>query len=185
MANRAPMKEHPQVVRLLEIMEKNQLSNLGDMVDMLDQVSAVEKQLSQAVAELADLRKALHTVQERQRPAVQKMVIAVQAQMLDLRDTLMKLKQAVAEGCRNAIRSFEQRGISALAHMSRFFKIRPLLESARQQASNCLDSLEKLEACAKTNAKPSLKETLEKNAQKSKEMFSGAQTHPKQKEASI
>jgi len=180
-----PIMENPHVKEILAIMEENQLSNLGDMVDILDQVSAVEQQLKQAVNELATIRKELQDVQEKHRPVVQKALIAAQAQALALRDKLNALKQTVAEGCEKAISAFRQKGISALENLSRFFKIRSLLESVRGQTEKCLASLEKLEACAKTvNAaqKPSLRETLNQNDEKSKKMFGTAQPDIKPQE---
>jgi len=180
-----PIKKNPRVKDLLAIMETHQLSNMGDMLDILDQVSAVEAQLKQAVGELSALRKEL---QESKRPLTQKALIAAQAQVLDLRNRVHKLKQAVTDGCKRAISAFGQKGLSALENVSRFFKVRPLLEGIRGQTEKCLASLEKLEACAKMEnkvQKPSLRETLKQNAEKSKAMFDKAQPGTKPQEPSL
>jgi len=177
-----PIMENPHVKEILAIMEENQLSNLGDMVDILDQVSAVEQQLKQAVNELATIRKELQDVQEKHRPVVQKALISAQAQTLALRDKLNTLKQTVVADCEKALSAVRQKGISALGNISQFFKIRPLLEGVRGQAEKCLASLEKLEACTEAAKRPSLRGTLEQNAERSKQMFGTAQPTVKPQE---
>ncbi len=62
---------------------------------------------------------------------MQKAAIAMQGQILDLRDKLSELKQTVIEGCKNAVDAFLEKGISALDNIVRFFKVRPILESMR------------------------------------------------------
>ena len=174
MASSIPIMENPQVKELLAIMEKNQLSNLGTMTAMLNQVSTLEGQLKQAVSELTAIREELQDVREKQRPMVQKAFNAAQAQTLALGDKLNALKQTIVASCEKALSAVRQKGISALGNISQFFKIRPLLEGVRGQAEKCLASLEKLEACAEAAKRPSLRETLEQNAERSKQMFGTA-----------
>lgn len=94
----------------------------------------MEKQLDAAVNELAAMRRELQTAQEQNHPvktAMQKTVIAMQGQVLDLRDKLAKLKQNIIDGCRNAVTAFKEKGITALDNVARFFKVKPLLENMR------------------------------------------------------
>lgn len=96
----------------------------------------MEKQLDAAVTELAAMRQELKMAQEQNHPiknTLQKTVIAMQGQVLDLRDRLAELKQHVIDGCKKAITDFREKGIAALDNMARFFKIRPALEAMRDQ----------------------------------------------------
>ena len=129
-----PIMENEHVKELLGIMEANNLSTMKDMLDILNQVGAMEKQLDAAVTELAAMRQELKTAQEQNHPvktAMQKAVIAMQGQVLDLRDKLAELKQNVIDGCKNAVAAFKEKGISALDNITRFFKIKPILENMR------------------------------------------------------
>lgn len=80
------------------------------------------------------MRQELKTAQEQNHPvknALQKAVIAMQGQVLDLRDKLAELKLQVIDGCKNAVAAFKEQGVTALDNVARFFKIRPLLETMR------------------------------------------------------
>lgn len=99
----------------------------------------MEKQLDAAVKELAAMRQELKTAQEQNHPVrntLQKAVITMQGQVLDLRDKLAELKQNVIDGCKSAVAAFKEQGITALDNVARFFKIKPVLETMR-------DSLDK------------------------------------------
>ena len=133
-AKSPPIMDNEHVKELLSIMEANNLSTMKDMLDILNQVGAMERQLDAAVAELAAMRRELAEAQAQNHPvktAMQKAVIAMQGQVLDLRDKLAELKQNVIDGCRNAVAAFKEKGISALDNIARFFKIKPVLENMR------------------------------------------------------
>lgn len=94
----------------------------------------MEKQLDNAVNELATMRRELAEAQAQNHPiktALQKAVITMQGQVLDLRDKLAELKQNVIDGCKNAVTAFKEKGIAALDNIARFFKIKPGLEALR------------------------------------------------------
>lgn len=137
--NAAPIMENEHVKELLAILRDNNSPSTQDFLAVLHQVSAMEKQLDAAVRELSAMRRELKEAQEQNHPvktALQKAVIAMQGQVLDLRDKLAALKQNVIDGCKNAVAAFKENGIAALDNVARFFKVSPLLENMR-------DSLEK------------------------------------------
>ncbi|MDA8228027.1 MAG: hypothetical protein M0T74_10100, partial [Desulfitobacterium hafniense] len=91
----------------------------------------MEKQLDAAVKELAAMRQELKTAQEQNHPvktALQKAVIVMQGQVLDLRDKLSELKKIVIAGCKNTVTEFKEKGVATLDNIARFFKVRPILE---------------------------------------------------------
>ncbi|TQI66192.1 DUF6674 family protein [Clostridium sp. KNHs216] len=127
-----PIIENDHVKELLAILRENTSPSTKDFLSVLNQVSAMEKQLDAAVKELSAMRQELKTAQEQNHPVkttLQKAVIVMQGQVLDLRDKLAELKQSVIDGCRNAVVAFKETGISALDNVARFFKVRPILET--------------------------------------------------------
>ncbi|KRU37467.1 DUF6674 family protein [Clostridium sporogenes] len=129
-----PILENEHVKELLAILRENNSPSTKDFLAVLHHVGAMEKQLDAAVKELAAMRQELRTAQEQNHPvktALQKAVIVMQGQVLDLRDKLVELKQSVIDGCKNAVTAFKETGISALDNVARFFKVRPTLEAMR------------------------------------------------------
>lgn len=106
---------------------------------MLEQVGTMEQQLEAAVRELAAMRRDLAEMERRRHPAanaMRKAVIIVQAQVLELREKLSALKQAIADGCKNAVTAFREKGAAALDTVTRFFRVRPMLEAVQVQADH-------------------------------------------------
>ena len=91
-----PILENEHVKELLAILRENNSPSTKDFLSVLNQVGAMEKQLDAAVKELAAMRQELKTAQEQNHPvkaALQKAVIVMQGQVLDLRERLVNLKQ--------------------------------------------------------------------------------------------
>lgn len=129
-----PILENEHVKELLAILRENNVPSTQDFLAVLNQVGAMEKQLDAAVKELAAMRQELKTAQEQNhsvKTALQKAVIVMQGQVLDLRDKLSELKKTVIEGCKNAVTEFKEKGVAALDNIARFFKVRPILEAMR------------------------------------------------------
>lgn len=134
-ATTEPIMDNEHVKELLAILKENNAPSAKDFLSVLSQVGAMEKQLEAAVTELAAMRQELKIAQEQNHPimtALQKAVIAMQGQVLHLMEQLSELKQNVIEGCKNAVADFKEKGISALDNAARFFKIRPVLETMRE-----------------------------------------------------
>jgi len=134
-----PIMDNEHVKELLSIMEANNVPSMKDLLAVLHQVGAMERQLGEAVNELAAMRRELAEAQAQNHPiktALQKAVIVMQGQVLDLRDKLAELKANIIDGCKNAVTAFKEKGIAALDNIARFFKIKPGLEALR-------DSLDK------------------------------------------
>ena len=129
-----PLLDNEHVKELLAILRDNNSPSTKDFLAVLNQVGAMEKQLDTAVKELTAMRQELKTAQEQNHPVkatLQKAVIVMQGQVLDLRERLANLKQNVIDGCKNAVAAFKENSISALDNVVRFFKIRPNLENMR------------------------------------------------------
>jgi len=130
----APIMSNENVIELLKIMRDNNAPTMRDFMSVLNQVGAMEKQLAAATGELAAMRRELAEAQKQNHPiknTLQKAVIAMQGQVLELRDKLAALKDNIINGCKNAIDAFKDKGVAALDGIARFFKIKPILESMR------------------------------------------------------
>ena len=129
-----PIMENDYVKEFLKVLRENNAPTTQDFLSVLGQVNTMEKQLDTAVKELAAMRQELKEAQEQNHPVktvMQKAVISMQGQVLDLRDKLNELKQNVIDGCINAVAAFRENGIAALDNTARFFKVKPLLENMR------------------------------------------------------
>lgn len=130
----APILENEYVKELLAILRENNAPSTQDFLAVLNQVGAMERQLDAAVKELAAMRRELNEAREQAHPVKTALQIAVKT--LDknvsvLRERLDAVKQTVIEGCKNAVDAFREKGISALDNIVRFFKVRPMLETMR------------------------------------------------------
>lgn len=134
----APLAGNRDVAELLSILREQSSPSLADFQKLLEQVGTMEQQLEAAVRELAAMRRDLAEM-ERRHPAVnamRKAVMAVQAQVLELREKLSALKQAITDGCKNAVTAFREKGAAALDTVTRFFRVRPMLEGVQMQADH-------------------------------------------------
>ena len=134
-----PLARNKEVADLLALLQKHNSPSLADFRMLLNKVNEVEQQLETAVRELAAMREALSEAEQRRHPAanaMRKAVIAMQAHILELREKLSALKQAVVEGNKNALAAFREKGSSALDNIARFFKVRPILEAIHTQAGH-------------------------------------------------
>jgi len=138
--------ENEHVVELLSILKTSNSPGHNDMLAILGQITAMEKQLDAAVRELAAMRRDLAEAERRNHPiknTLRKAVIVMQAQVLELWDKLGELKQAVINGCKNAVAAFKEKGIAALDNIARFFKVRPILEAIHTGADKAAQSADK------------------------------------------
>ena len=132
----SPIAENEHVKEFMAILRENSIPSSQDFLAMLKQVGTMEKQLEAAVKELAAMRQELKEAQEQNHPiqtALRKTIIVMQGQVLNLRDKLADLKQNVIMGCKNAVAAFKENGITALDNAARFFKVRPILETLRNE----------------------------------------------------
>ena len=132
--NAVPLIENEHVKELLAIMEANNMPDRKDLLAVLHQLGAMERQLDATVKELAAMRRELNEAREQTHPvktALQSAVSTIEKNVAVLRERLDAVKQNVIEGCKNAVGAFKEKGISALNNIAHFFKVRPVLESMR------------------------------------------------------
>lgn len=143
----ALIMEDDAVIELLSILKANNSPSVKDFTALLGHVTVMEKQLDSAVAELAAMRRDLAEMEKHRHPlknVMQKAVIVMQGQVLELRDKLAELKQSIINGCRNTVAVFKEKGISALDSISRFFKVRSILEAIHTGADKAAQSADRV-----------------------------------------
>ena len=139
--NTAPLLENTHVKELLAIMRENNAPSMQDFLAVLGQIGAMERQLDAAVRELAAMRRELNEAREQAHPVKTALKIAVETldkNVAALRERLDAVKQRVIAGCKNAVAAFREKGISALDNIARFFKVRPALESIRDDLNKSI-----------------------------------------------
>lgn len=139
--NTVSLLENEHVKELLTILEANNAPDRKDFLAVLNQVGAMERQLDAAVKELAAMRRELNEAREMAHPvktALQNAVRTLEKNVAVLRGRLDTVKRDVIEGCKNAVDAFREKGISALHNVARFFKIRPLLETLRNDLNESI-----------------------------------------------
>lgn len=129
--------KNEHVKELLYILNVEKDSRLKELSAILGHISAMQNQLDTAVKELSAMRRDLAEAEKHNHPiqnVMRKAVIGMQAWVLDLRDKLAGLKQAVINGCKKVVKAFKEKGIAALDDIARFFKVKPILEAIRAGA---------------------------------------------------
>ncbi len=142
----AQLAGNRDVVELLSILREHASPSLGDLQELLDRVNTMERQLEATVRELAAMRRDLAEAERRRHSAanaMRKAVVVVQAQVLELREKMSVLKQAIVDGCKNAISVFQKKGIAALDTVTRFFRVRPMLEAIQTQAAHAAEAADR------------------------------------------
>ena len=130
-----PLRSDPAVRELLTLMRAHNSPGQEEFLAVLREVGRMEQQLASAVEELAAMRKEL--AQARDGPLKRTLTNAVRVlerSVAALGKQVERLKTAIVQGCRQAVAAFQERGASALAHVSRFLHIRPALEAVGRAA---------------------------------------------------
>lgn len=138
-----PLLENEYVKELLTIMEANRAPTAKDLLAILNQVGAMERQLDSAVTELATLRRELNMARKQAHPVktiLQNTGAAMERSVTVVRDRLDSMKQTIIEGCKNAVDAFREKEISALDNITRFFKLRPMLETMRLELNKSIQA---------------------------------------------
>ena len=151
-----PIMENEHVKEFLSIMKENG-KDLGELTAFFSYVTSVETQLSRAVDELQAINRELHDMREERnhpvRTALQNTAQSLEANITETRSRLNELKTKIIEGCKNAVSAFKQRGISALSSITKFFRIKPALQSLRNSLQNNIkadqDAIAKIEAISR------------------------------------
>ena len=136
-----PLGKEENVSGLLEIMQANNMTEAKDLISVISQVGKMEKHFADMLKEITTLRQELAQAQKQNHPiqtALQKAVISLQKQALDIRDKVSALKLDITVGCKSALAAVEQKGLSALRNVTDFIKLRPALEALQKDIDTAI-----------------------------------------------
>jgi len=129
-----PIMENEHVKEFLSIMQDNG-KDTGNITELLSYVTTMESQLTKAVEELTSMRRELAGMREEHdhpvRTALEKAARSLEAAINETRQRLNEIKDKIVDGCKQAVTSFKENGIAALNGIAKFFRIKPALESLR------------------------------------------------------
>lgn len=129
-----PIAENNDVVQFLRSIEENQVPGRDGLRELIGHVAEMESQLSQATEELKALRTELQGLKESPlKKAMHNYVKKLESNMSKLRVRLTNVKNGIIEGCKSAMASCKEHGVSALAGAVRFFHIRPTLTTLQSE----------------------------------------------------
>ena len=137
-AKTAPITENEHVKELLGILKTHKSPSMKEFTAVLNHVAAMEKQLEAAVQELTAMRRDYAEAIKKNHPVkntIERATVHLNSQIELLRERLTELRQAVIDGCKNAVIAFKEKGISALDNITRFFKVSPILEAIHTRAN--------------------------------------------------
>ena len=137
------LRDDASVKELFSILDETK-TDAGGFSAIIGYVQAMERQIEAAAHDLKEMRRELSAMREERnhplRTALQKAANALETKISAARARLSEIKSAVADGCKNAVAAFKRGGVSALANLSAFFRIGPLLQRMKQSLTDGIAS---------------------------------------------
>ena len=140
------LEQNPYVKELLDILKTHDPKQLVYLKDMIANTVKIEQQLAAAVVELAVMRQELAVIRDESHPMrtfLKNAITYIQDNIQLLSERLEALKKSIIEGCKNALDSIKERGISALNGIAKYFKVKPALEEIVRVSSQAVKDNDK------------------------------------------
>ena len=135
----APLSQNEHVRELFEIMRENG-TDTSALTAMLSYVAAMEKNLATAVTELTHVRSELADIREIQdhpiKAKLQKAADALEVKIEQAREGLKAVKDAIIDGCKNAVAAFKEKGKAVLQNIMSFFRVGDKLNEIRDSLAD-------------------------------------------------
>jgi len=145
--------QNEDLQEFFKLMRDSKSPAIDELIAVVRQFSAMEKYLEAATNELATMRLQLAEMEAKNHPVqttLQNACITMQSEVLNLRDKLSGLKNDFVQGCKNAVESAKEKGISALDNVAKFFNIKPTLEYLRNSLDKTIQQDNKVIAKIET-----------------------------------
>ena len=151
-----PLAENKYVKELLGILNDNgkDASGLTALINHVGEMESFVKLAENRIAEMKSQLDAMKEIQDHPiKNALQKTIKALEAKVAEIKEQIVQLRLDIAEGCKNAIEAFMEKGAAVLDRLASFFNIKPSLQSINKNidASTRLDdkAMAKIEAFSK------------------------------------
>jgi hypothetical protein len=152
-ASSAPLMENQYVKELFSILQDNGRDTsglsalLGHVGEMENFVKRAEDRIAEMKSQLADMKEVQnHPV----KTALQNAIKTLENKVAVVKEQLSELKNNIAEGCKNAIAAFKEKGITALDNIASFFHIKGGLQDWQKNIDGAIKADDK--AVAKIEA---------------------------------
>ena len=133
--NGTPLSENQYVKELVSILGDNGRDASGLMA-LLGHVSEMENFVKRAEDTISDMKSQLADMKEVQnhpiKAALQNAVKTLERKAADIKGRLAALKSGIVEGCKNAARSFKEKGTIALDKLASFFSVKQNLQGWKE-----------------------------------------------------
>ena len=128
----APLAENEHVKELLGILRDNGKDASG-LTALISHVGEMESFVKLAENRIAEMKAQLDTMKEVQdhpiKHALQNAIKTLEAKVAEIKAQISELKTSIAEGCKNAVSAFKEKGAAALDRLASFFNIKSRLQS--------------------------------------------------------
>jgi len=151
-----PLAENQYVKELFSVLTDNGRDSSG-LSALLSHVSEMESFVKRAEDKIADMKSQLAEMKEVQnhpvKAALRNAINTLEQKVAEVREQLSELKNNIAEGCKNAIAAFKEKGITALDKLASFFHIKDGLQDFKKNIDSIIrtddKAIAKIEAFAK------------------------------------
>lgn len=124
------LKEHPQIVELLDTLDKNGLmKEKNEVQSLVSYIGGMEETLTEMLGELQDMRREINLIHNNTlRSKCHTLVEKTEGKIRQGFSAVKKMKDNLIQSAGNAVRAFRERGRDALAESVRAMKIPEALD---------------------------------------------------------
>lgn len=124
------LKEHPQIVELLDTLDKNGLmKEKSEVQSLVSYIGGMEETLTEMLGELQDMRREINLIHNNTlRSKCHTLVEKTEGKIRQGFSAVKKMKDNLIQSAGNAVRAFRERGRDALAESVRAMKIPEALD---------------------------------------------------------
>jgi uncharacterized protein YukE len=150
---KAELAENGYIKELFAILKDND-RDTSALAALLDHVGGMENYIKRTEAMMGDMKKQIAEMKEVQnhpiKSALKNTVNSLEKRLSGMKEMLGNLKDGIVEGCKNAVKAFKEKGITALSKLSDFFFVREKLADLSKNADEAIKadnkSIAKIEA---------------------------------------
>ena len=137
--NSQPISENEYVKQFMAVLQTHSIQGSKEFIEMIGHVGELEKRLAEAVDELKIMRQELQKVQNHSlKTILQRSYKSLEVNVSAMKQRLSELKSHIIDGCKNALTSIKEHGVTALNGIAHFFHIKPMLEGMRRIADHSI-----------------------------------------------
>ena len=144
----AEPQQKSAVQELKEILNSNgKKEDAANLTRLTDQIETLEAYMQLCESAIKDMKLQLETIKEIQnsplKDSLEKTVKVLQKNVDETKGVIATIKDAITNGCKDAVAAFKERGITALDKLTSFFNVKGHYEKIEAKADKAIASGEK------------------------------------------